>query len=250
MEKISVIIPSYDRPHLAEKLKASILALHPEAEVIIVEGLQNISQARNIGWRQSKGELLFFFDNDVEIIPTTIPAHLTAYSQKDVHAIAGRAINDGEIIPHDTAVETGNTDVLLRSFSSAFWSTKKQSVRFPYGCHFSCRRAAIEAIGGFDESFPNFFDEIDFGLRLTANGQQMLFCPNALVYHHKAPGGGITREKSEVVQQYLYRAYGRMIAKHVPLILQPLSFVLKARHAITHHALKVFVDGYASYYRS
>lgn len=250
MEKISVIIPSYDRPHLAEKLKASILALHPEAEVIIVEGLQNISQARNIGWRQSKGELLFFFDNDVEIIPTTIPAHLAAYTQKDVHAIAGRVINDGEITPHDTAVETGQTDILIRSFTSAFWSTKKQSVRFPYGCHFSCRHVAIEAIGGFDESFPNFFDEIDFGLRLTAGGHQILFCPDALVYHHKAPGGGITREKNDVVQEHLYRAYGRMIAKHVPMILQPLSFVLKARHAITHHALKVFVDGYMSYYRS
>jgi transposase len=68
--------------------------------------------------------------------------------------------------------------------------------------------------------------------------------------HHKAPGGGITREKSEVVQQHLYRAYGRMIAKHVPQILQPLSFALKMKHAIAHRAAKALVSGYVSYYRS
>ena len=249
MEKISVIIPTYGRAQLAEKLKASIMAMHPQVEVIIIDGYNNTSKAKNIGWHQSKGDICIFFDDDIEVTAKTISSHLTQYNDQSVVGVAGRVINDHEVVPNNTLAPTGGTDRLLRDFTFNYWTEERQYVRYPYGCNQSYRKSTLVSCGGFDDSFPKLFEEIDLGLRVTPRYGKIIFEPNALVYHHKASSGG-NREKSEVVQQHLYRAYGRMIAKHVPLVLQPLSFVLKARHAITNHALKDFVDGYVNYYRN
>jgi len=249
MEKVSVIIPTYGRAQLAKQLKASIIAMHPQVEVVIIDGYDNTSKAKNIGWRQSHGDVCIFFDDDIEITSKTISSHIAQYIDQTIAGVAGRVINDHEEIHGTTSVITGGTNTLLQGFSFNFWSEKRQYVRYPYGCNQSYRRNALQRSGGFDESFPKLFEEIDLGLRMVQKYGKIIFEPQALVYHHKAPNGG-NREKNEIIQQHLYRAYGRMIAKHVPLIVQPLSFVLRARHAVINHAFRAFLSGYVNYYRS
>ena len=42
---------------------------------------------------------------------------------------------------------------------------------------------AFEALGGFDERYFMYFEDIDFGERLTRAGWTNLFCPDALITH-------------------------------------------------------------------
>lgn len=55
------------------------------------------------------------------------------------------------------------------------------------------RRAAFETVGGFDESFFCFFEDVDLGFRLRLTGGQILQSPDAVVAH---VGGGSTGVRS------------------------------------------------------
>lgn len=55
------------------------------------------------------------------------------------------------------------------------------------------RREAFEAVGGFDESFFCFFEDVDLGFRLRLAGGQILQSPDAVVAH---VGGGSTGVRS------------------------------------------------------
>ena len=128
--KVSVVIPTYNRPGLALNLARQIRKYEANAEIIIVDQSEkkedpqkiresslkyilnsrvNTSIAKNIGFKETTGDIVIFFDDDVEITPTTIKAHLEEYGDRGVLGVAGRVINDGEPIPSKTNIETGRT---------------------------------------------------------------------------------------------------------------------------------------------
>lgn len=266
--KISIVIPTYNRPGLALGLVRQIRKLEPEAEVIVVDQSDkkedpneikklkivylenskvNTSIAKNVGLVKASDEIVFFFDDDVEITPKTIKAHLEEYKDKDVLGVAGRVINDDEPVPKETNVETGKTNKYLTSFTMNFWSTKRQEVQFPYGCNMSFRRSVLEKLGGFDEKIPPpGFEETDLGLRVTKIGR-IIFSPKALVYHHRANSGGTRMDKDKWFKRY-YWTYGRLIRKHVSfpkwlISLAHLKFrILKEYPPAIYSFIKGFVE--------
>ena len=57
------------------------------------------------------------------------------------------------------------------------------------------RRAAFESIGGFSDFFLHrctINEDVDLGLKLQRAGR-IVFCPDARMAHHHAPGGRVTR---------------------------------------------------------
>ncbi|KKS94733.1 MAG: Glycosyl transferase, family 2 [Candidatus Collierbacteria bacterium GW2011_GWB1_44_6] len=266
--KISVVIPTYNRPGLALGLAKQIRKFEPGAEIIIVDqsdkkedpkeikkldvvyienSKANTSIAKNIGLARVTGEIVFFFDDDVEITPKTIKAHLAEYADKKILGVAGRVINDGEKMPQDTDAVTGKTDKYLASFTMNFWGTRRQFVQFPYGCNMSFRRSILEKLRGFDEKIPPpGFEETDLGLRVTKLGR-MIFSPDALVYHHRASSGGTRMPRDKWFKNY-YWIYGRMIARHVSFPLNLVSmFRIKMRVLKEYPlALPNLISGYFS----
>ncbi len=225
--KVTVVIPTYNRPGLAENLKRQILQYSPNCEVFIIDqsgsGEPNTSRAKNEGLRKSTGEIIIFFDDDVEITKDTIPAHIKEYEDPNVIGVSGRVINDGESVPSSNDVVTGETNNYLTKFNKSFWSTKKQTVEFVYGCNMSFRKKVLLAVTGFDEKWPtplSAFEEIDLSFRAGKFGL-ISFSPYALVYHHRAISGGTRLDRKGRDTQY-YRSYGRLISKHVAF---PFSLV-------------------------
>lgn len=233
MQKInlSVVIATYNRPKLALNLAKEILK-QQKVEIIIVEQISdliksknpqikvinskiaNLPHARNLGLNKSRGEVILFLDDDVEITDKLIKAHLDSYQNKSVVGVAGRVINDGEIIPTNTNVITGQTNSILTKFWLNFWGTKTQNVQFPYGCNMSFRKSALLEVNGFDDIFSpplSAFEEIDLSLRIGKYGK-IVFAPQALVYHHQAKSGGTRTIKHK--EEY-YFGYGRLIHKHL-----------------------------------
>jgi len=233
--KVSVVIPTYNRPGLAIGLARQIRKYDRNAQIIIVDQSKhdeeqneisslnidylknakvNTSIAKNVGLAQATGEIVIFFDDDVEITSETIKAHLAEYADSEVLGVAGRVLNDGEAVPKKTDVEAGKTNKFLTAFTNNFWSTGKQAVQFPYGCNMSFRRSVLEKLGGFDKMIPPpGWEETDLGLRVTKLGK-IIFSPEALVYHHKTSSGGTRMDKDLWFKNY-YWTYGRLLAKHV-----------------------------------
>lgn len=237
--KASVVIVTYNRPGLALGLVKQIRSFDLNIEIIVVDQAPkdtnqetdfttlkskyfvlkspNLCQARNLGINKSGGDIVIFFDDDVEITTETIPAHLSSYQNHEVLGVAGRVINDDETVPEKTDVITGAITGNNTVFIKNFWGTKEQYVSYPYGCNMSFRKSALEKVNGFDEKLlPPLcsFEEIDIATRVVNSGGKIIFSPQALVYHHRAVSGG-ARMTESVRHKYYYNSFGRYLAKNL-----------------------------------
>jgi len=199
--EITVVIPSYNRRELLERLLTKGLAAQTDAafEVVVVddcsedgtwEWLETVgtslpfglrrertarnsgpATARNLGWRSAGTEWVAFVDDDC--LPE--PGWLRSLVPTD----AGADVVQGSTLPFpEQAAGRG-------PFARFNWVDKD------YGryetCNIAYRRALLEKLGGFDESFgtvdgtPEWGEDTDLGWRAREAGAVIRFEPNALV---------------------------------------------------------------------
>jgi len=73
------------------------------------------------------------------------------------------------------------------------------------------RRAALEAVGRFDEQFPMFFNDVDLCRRLRDAGWQVWFVPEAKMTHHHGAG---TRQVRRAMVAASHDSFLRYYEKH------------------------------------
>jgi GT2 family glycosyltransferase len=73
------------------------------------------------------------------------------------------------------------------------------------------RGAALRAVGGFDEEFPIFFNDVDLCWRLRQAGWEIWFVPEVRVVHH---GGASTRQVRLAMLGESHRGLHRYYQKH------------------------------------
>ena len=52
-----------------------------------------------------------------------------------------------------------------------------------YGKVYLFRKLYLEKIGGFDESYPMYGEDVDLSLRIRSYGKKILYVPNSIVWH-------------------------------------------------------------------
>jgi GT2 family glycosyltransferase len=205
---VSVIIPTIDRyPWLATvlaDLARQTVAPHevlvvdqtpPERrQEVLADGLPLrvlISEvagqctARNAALEAATGELLLFLDDDDELPPDLLAAHLARLAQTGADANCGIAVEPGEDDLH----------VSFRRF--------RQSDVFPTN-NTLLRREALADSGLFDLAFDRGERaDHDLGMRLYLSGRRLVLDPDAEVLHHHAPSGGL---RSHAARVSTYRA--------------------------------------------
>ncbi len=92
----------------------------------------------------------------------------------------------------------------------------------PMGSALIIRTKTLREIGTMDESFPIFFNEVDWLYRAKQAGWQTYFVPGAVVVHH---GGSSTKQvrRKEMVRES-HRSLLRFYAKHFKGRICPLSY--------------------------
>lgn len=88
------------------------------------------------------------------------------------------------------------------------------------------RRSAFDSLGGFDEGFFMYFEDVDLGMRLTRQGWRNRYEPSAEVTHTGA-------HSTDVQRRAMVRAHhdsaNRFLAKKYPgLLWLPVRLVLRA----------------------
>jgi N-acetylglucosaminyl-diphospho-decaprenol L-rhamnosyltransferase len=82
---------------------------------------------------------------------------------------------------------------------------------FLMGAALLVRRQAFEEVGGFDESFFMFNEEVDLSLRFRHAGWSVGFCPGAVFVH---AGGASTTTVRDQMELERLRSHLRFMAKH------------------------------------
>ncbi len=171
---------------------------HPAA--LVIANLENVGFARacNQGWRASKAPHVLFLNPDAEVGPGALEALVRVLDERpDVGAVGPRTRSpDGTI-----QVSTG-PDLTLASEWAQRRLVRGVARRDPRavaeaearharehepdwvsGACLLARRAALEAVGGFDERFFLYEEDADLCRRLRLAGWRVVFTPAAEVSH-------------------------------------------------------------------
>ncbi len=97
------------------------------------------------------------------------------------------------------------------------------------------RRQALENVGGFDEDYFCYIEDVDLGFRLRLAGHKALFVPDAVVRHvGSATTGGGHSEFS------LYHGHRNVVATFFKNVPQPLLWGLLPFHVMMNIAVVVW----------
>lgn len=209
----------------------------------------NTIQYLNLGWQKAQSELVLYLDDDVTIKDLTIPSHISAYDDLSIKAVAGRVINDGEMVTVDPKV--GRILWFGAEFKKNFTFEKKTFVDFPYGCNMSFRKQTLRDLDGFDAKLspPIYsFNEVDLGYRISHKWKNsVLFVPKALVYHRQYKLGG-TRDNFDTkrVSKSNNLNYGYFLGKNFSLFENIICFLKRFLYQVIKEpkAIPEIIKGY------
>lgn len=164
--------------------------------VQVLEAGQNLgfAAANNRGARLAKGELLAFINNDARAEAHWLQAMVEALQRNpEVACVSSKMLSaDGQTIDF---VGTG-----MNLFGRAFQidegmpaSPGRYETSFeilaPCGGAMMVRREAFWQLGGFDEEFVAYYEDVDLGWRLWMAGHKVLLVPEAVAYHKQHQTG-------------------------------------------------------------
>ncbi len=146
----------------------------------------NLDQAgqcssRNFGLQYSTGDYILFIDDDDEIPPDLIEAHLNCLSEYHCNVSCGVAIETGvgSLPPDFTFIRTSDV--------------------FPTN-NTMINRKVLYISGMFDLAYDHGQRaDHDLGMRIYLAGEKMVLNPEIKVIHHHAPSGGLREHKARVI---------------------------------------------------
>ena len=196
--RISVVVPAYNQRTNLGRMLASLapqVEADPDCEAVIVDDgsrddtlrwarqwatahprfrvlskrNEGPGRARNFGVRHTGGDVVAFIDQDCLAQPGWLAAIRSAYeTDRQLACLEGRTVTeDDKVTPvsHFVTNEGGG-----------FWT-----------CNVSYRRAAFDAVGGFDHDYVVYAEDTDIALRVQKRGLRVRYSPQMLVLHPVYP---------------------------------------------------------------
>jgi GT2 family glycosyltransferase len=217
--RVSVIVPTRDRPAPLARLLHSLLDNRWIEEIIVVDDASSppatvtlpgirvirleersmVSAVRNQGAETAKGNVLVFVDDDCVAAPGAIDQLARVVLQDEGVGIAGPVLaylSSPERVWCAGVVRTrwlGRTRFVAQGQSvRGLDGTYADCLDFPSA--FALRRACFQEVGGFDEvAFPMHMEEADLAARVRRSGYSIRLVHEALIWHDIRPEGSPAR---------------------------------------------------------
>ncbi|WP_311029357.1 glycosyltransferase family 2 protein [Mesorhizobium koreense] len=244
--QISVVICTRDRGEaLAECLRSVTTQRSAPGEIVVVDnssegsakpicgrfpGVRHVREprpglsiARNTGIRMSRGDVIAFTDDDVELHPGWIVEIGRAFADQSIDALTGL------VLPArlDTQAQRmfqfdkggfGSTFIPLRFDNRFFAETRPHGAhvwKMGAGANMAFRRNLFERIGLFDERLgagaAGCSEDSELWYRMLANGGVCLYEPRAVVFHHhRRDLAGLRRQ----IRSYMKGHVAALIVQH------------------------------------
>jgi len=149
------------------------------------------ARASNQGAEAAGGEWLAFINNDMRLEPDWAQRLLEALSQRgeDVVCAGSKILSwDGGRVDFIGGSMAFNGHAFQRHFGEPVEAVEQprevQETLFACGGAMLIRRDVFLQVGGFDEDYFAYFEDVDLGWRLWLMGYRVILVPQAVVYHH------------------------------------------------------------------
>lgn len=233
----------------ADGSAAAVRARFPAA--VVIENVENVgfSRANNQGLRRGAGSYALVLNSDAEVAPGCVEALAAVLDGRaDVGIVGPRTrFPDGRIqvsfgpmlTPRAEwrqrhlvrGVQRGDPEALRKTETMA---SVEHEPAWVSGSCLLARRAAIDAVGLFDEGFFLYEEDVDLCVRVRAAGWRIVFTPAAEVVHHlgssmPAAGPGIEYHRSHLRFYGKHQGWGARLALRGGLAIRGGAGWLSAR---------------------
>lgn len=211
--KLSIVIPTYNRPDL---LRACLASVHrfapPQTEVVVVDDASptpasfpgvrvlRLPQRRgfcgavNAGIAATTSPIVELLNDDTEATAGWTDAAMRCFDDPQVAAVAPLVLfPDGTIDSAGDEYDCGGFARKIRDRGKS-----NRSVFGASGSSAFYRRSFLDRVGPFPEPFGSYFEDVDLSFRLQRAGGTVLYEPESRVIHH---GGSSHRVSRQLVEQ-------------------------------------------------
>jgi hypothetical protein len=228
MPKVSIIIPTFNRPHLLPRAVESARLAGRDLEVIVVDDAsrdetaavcatlagikyvrlernQGVAGARNIGLLESTGEFVAFLDDDDLRLPGTLDHQLSLLEAAPEAGFAAGAV----ILAGQDCVPTGEVATARAPSGDVFWQVLELNL-YLLPDSVLVRKSCFFEVGLFDRHLAGI-DDWDMWVRITELRHVVVDDLPVCVYRQATPGSG---QGSSGLARHLHAA-----VRHQPRLL-------------------------------
>ena len=208
-----------------------LIMIYPQIRLLRNTDNRGFAHANNIGLRNSTGRYVALLNPDTLLHDDAL-AELVRWLDihADIGAVGPQLLQpDGQPQPYSYG-SAPTPGYLLRRiwlrlrgrYLHQWAGSEPQMVDWVAGTCMVARRAAIEAVGGLDERFFLYFEDVDWGWRLRRAGWPVVFLPHVTITHI---GGGSGAAQTSYhydrsLTRFYAKYYGSLAAAGVSIALR------------------------------
>ncbi|WP_448588120.1 glycosyltransferase family 2 protein [Thermocrinis sp.] len=247
--KVSIVIPTKDKPELIGKCVNSILEKtdYPDYEILILDNGSsneqvfklyeewkkderikiysinipfNFSKLVNFGVSKAEGEVVCLLNNDTEIIEKNWLKEMVRHAQrKEVGVVGAKLLYPDGTIQHGGVIMGiwNGTDHAFKGVEDGegymYRLSTVQNYLVVTGACMVFRKEVFYEVGGFDEEFEIDFNDVDFCLKVYEKGYRIVWTPYARLIHFesKSKRENWDEERAERERVLLRRRWSKYI---------------------------------------
>lgn len=231
LELICVDNASGDRS--AQRIAAAV----PQARLIRSSTNLGFAGGCNLGASKASGEILGFLNSDARAHPGWVRAAVEVFrADRTVAAVASKVLDwsgtridyvDGGLTwygmgykPHVGEPDMGEHDTA-------------RDVLFGTGAALFVRKPVFDRVGGFDERFFMFCEDVDLGWRLNLRGYRVRYEPRSIAYHrhHASLRGTDPARELYLLERNALAALYKNVSDETLATVLPAALALVVRRA-------------------
>ena len=165
-------------------------ANHPEVELVASPVNLGFCAGNNRLVERAQGDAVVLLNNDTRPRPGWLAALVDALASApdDVAAVSGQIVDwDGERLDFARGVMTFDGHAFQQDTGRKLTQVEQPAhgaeLLFACGGNMIVRRSTFLDLGGFDESYFAYLEDVDLGWRVWSAGLRVLYAPDAVVHH-------------------------------------------------------------------
>jgi GT2 family glycosyltransferase len=160
---------------------------HPGVRLVELGENRGFAAAVNAGISAARGEIVVLMNNDTEAEPHWLEALVRALDGNPrVGSVASRMLTFFDPARIDSAgVQFGlYASQIGEGARDGAWFDEPREVFAACAGAAAYRREALDQVGGLDERYFAYFEDVDLGARLQLAGWRCMYAPDAVIRHH------------------------------------------------------------------
>lgn len=199
-------------------VREMLLDLHREGALRCIANPVNMgfAAACNQGAALARGKYVVFLNNDTRVMPGWLHALVScAAGDETIAAVGSKLVFEDGLVQHAGVVFDHHAKPvhIYKFFHPQHPAVRKtRDFQAVSAACMLVKKAVFHEMGGFDEQFVNGYEDVDFCLRLRADGHRVVYCPKSVVTHLESRTAG-RFDAMEANRRLLMQRWGDVIRR-------------------------------------